>query len=105
MQPVHKKTPGNPITEMAIVDTFTRLIFSEDDFARTELSIIRAFRAVEPNVRHDTLHEMGSYLRQLGVREMIALVAHVSQHLGGAIDPLAAAASNTPRVERQQRPR
>lgn len=105
MQPAPRKTPDHPITEMAIVDTFTRLIFSDEDFARTELSIILAFRAVEPDVRHNTLHEMGHYLRQLGVREMISLVAHVREHLGGAIEPLAARAANAQSVERRQRPR
>ena len=66
------------ISEMAIVDTFTKLIFGEQaNYTPKELRIIDAFRAVESTVLHGSLLDMGSYLRNLGVREMIGLVAAV----------------------------
>ncbi|MEM9255684.1 MAG: hypothetical protein AAGA91_09560 [Pseudomonadota bacterium] len=71
-----------PITEMAIVDTFTRLIFGdEEDFGLPEMHIISGFREVDVNVMHDTPVEMGKYLRNLGVREMIHLVSRLREHL------------------------
>jgi len=67
---------------MTIVDTFTKLIFAVDDeFSALELAVIDAFRAVEDNVYRDTTAEMGEYLRNLGVREMIQLVALVERQM------------------------
>ena len=72
----------SPVSEMAVVDTFTRLIFDEaDDLSTRELVIIEAFRSVDDNVLMDTLPEMGEYLRNLGVREMIHLVARIREHV------------------------
>ncbi|MFK7976077.1 MAG: hypothetical protein AB8C02_08070 [Halioglobus sp.] len=66
------------VSEMAIVDTFTKLIFGDEDaYASDELEIIAAFRAFEHSVMRDTYQEMGAYLRNLGVREMIELVTGV----------------------------
>jgi hypothetical protein len=72
---------GN-VTEMAVVDTFTRLIFGdEDDFNPYEETIIAAFRHVDNNVLLDSHAQMGDYLRSLGVREMIHLVARIRERL------------------------
>ncbi|NND66752.1 MAG: hypothetical protein HKN19_04110 [Halioglobus sp.] len=73
---------GVVVTEMTIVDTFTKLIFAVDDeFSAIELAVMDAFRAVEANVYRDTTAEMGEYLRNLGVREMIQLVALVERQM------------------------
>ena len=67
---------------MAIVDTFTKLIFGEeDDYSAGELSIIQAFRTADANVLRDSHGDMGEYLRALGVREMIDLVSRVRGQL------------------------
>ena len=70
-----------PVTEMAIVDTFTKLIFGDKDFSGRESVIIEAFRVVNPDVLRDSRSEMGEYLRSLGVREMIQLVSRVLEHI------------------------
>lgn len=73
---------SDPVSEMAIVDTFTRLIFGDEaEFSLRELSIIQAFRSVDANVLMDSYGEMGEYLRNLGVSEMIHLVSRIRQHL------------------------
>jgi hypothetical protein len=73
---------NGPITEMAIVNTFTKLIFGEvEGYASRELLIIEVFRAVDANVLHDSQKEMGEYLRNLGVREMIQLVSRLRQYI------------------------
>lgn len=70
------------VSEMTIVDTFTKLIFAvDDDYSGIEHAVIDAFRAVEANVYRDSTVEMGEYLRDLGVREMIQLVARVERHM------------------------
>jgi hypothetical protein len=66
---------------MAIVDTFTKLIFGDEDFSGLESAIIEAFRAVNPDVLRDTYPQMGEYLRSLGVREMIQLVSRVREQM------------------------
>lgn len=69
---------GGPLTEMAIVDTFTKLIFGEEEgFSPSEELIIDAFRKVDTNVALDSRKDMGEYLRALGVAEMIELVSQV----------------------------
>ena len=68
------------VSDMAIVDTFTKLIFGEDDaYSAKELLIIKALREVDANVALDSHRDMGEYLRALGVREMIQMVARVQQ--------------------------
>jgi hypothetical protein len=75
---------GGPVSEMAIVDIFTKLIFGEEDgYSESELMIIRAFRAVDTHVALDTHRDLGEYLRALGVREMIQLVSKVQEKLAG----------------------
>lgn len=77
---------GSPAGEMAIVDTFTRLIFGEQDpFSESELLIIQAFRLVDDSVARDGYAEMGQYLRALGVAEMIKLVTRVQAQLAGGL--------------------
>ena len=70
--------------EMAIVDTFTKLIFGEEEhFDDTELVIIQTLRLVDSSVSRDSYHELGQYLRALGVEEMVQLVARVQRGLAG----------------------
>ena len=76
----YKNTEG-PVTEMAIVNTFTKLIFGDEANSPRELSIIQAFRSVDANVLRDSHAELGEYLRNLGVREMIQLVSRLRQHM------------------------
>ena len=69
---------SEPVSEMAIVDTFTKLIFGEEDaFNSSEELIIEACRLVDHSVELDSRREMGIYLRALGVAEMIQLVSRV----------------------------
>lgn len=82
MKHSHRNMDGSGISEMAIVDTFTKLIFGEEDrYSHRELRIIQAFRSVDTNVVLDSHRDMGAYLRALGVQEMIRLVARVQQWL------------------------
>jgi hypothetical protein len=75
------------ISEMAIVDTFTKLIFSDQEgFSPQEELIIDAFRTVDANVLQDSYCEMGEYLRSLGVREMIHLVSRIREQILCDID-------------------
>jgi len=80
---------GGPVSEMAIVDTFTKLIFGEEsDYTHRELMIIRACRSVDANVSLDSHQDMGGYLRALGVREMIKLVSKVREQLANGVTVL-----------------
>ena len=70
------------VSEMAIVDTFTKLIFGEESqYSNSELLIIQAFRHADHNVLLDSHRDMGAYLRALGVGEMIKLVSKVQVQL------------------------
>ena len=75
------KKEHDPVTEMAIVNTFTKLIFGDEVRSPRELSIIEAFRSVDVSVLRDSHEELGEYLRNLGVREMIQLVSRLRQHM------------------------
>ena len=78
------------VSEMAIVDTFTKLIFGEEDtFSPSEELIIRAFRLVDHRVALDCHRDMGIYLRALGVAEMIQLVTRVQTSLVDGMQALA----------------
>ena len=104
MPRARRASEGGSVSEMLIVDTFTRLIFGDKDaYSSRELHIIQALRTVDPNVAFDSHDDMGEYLRALGVQEMIQLVARVREQLAeglhnlqdaarGAVD----AASHTP---------
>ena len=81
MQHAYNKNTNGPVTEMAIVNTFTKLIFGDEGFTARELSIIQAFRSVDAGVLRDSIDELGQYLRSLGVREMIQLVSRLRQHM------------------------
>ena len=71
-----------PASEMAIVDTFTKLIFGEEArYSNLELHIIQSLRSTEPNVALDGHRDMGVYLRALGVDEMIKLVSRVQAQM------------------------
>jgi hypothetical protein len=43
--------------------------------------IVEALRSVNADVLRDSYREIGEYLRGLGVREMIQLVARVREHI------------------------
>jgi hypothetical protein len=93
MQRACHYSEGDVISEMAIVDTFTKLIFGEEDsYSSRELQIIQAFRAVDSNVFVDTHRDMGEYLRALGVREMIHLVSLVQDQLREGLEAVASKA-------------
>ena len=84
MKRAQRSTESGPVSEMAIVDTFAKLIFGEDArYSNQELMIIQAFRMVDTNVVFDSHRDMGAYLRALGVGEMIQLVTRVQEQLGG----------------------
>lgn len=91
----HSFRRDGAVSEMAIVDTFTKLIFGEETrYSDTELLIVQALRSTEPNVALDGHRDMGVYLRALGVNEMIKLVSLVQKqmasghsHLSGRIGP------------------
>ena len=69
-------------TELAIVDVFTKLIFGVDqELDDQEMSVVQALRQVDHNIYMDSSREMGTYLRALGVKEMIKLVALVKSQL------------------------
>ena len=79
-----------PFSEMAIVDTFTKLIFGEENtFSAGEELIIQAFRMVDQSVVLDSRRDMGIYLRALGVAEMIQLVTRVQNCLFDGFQALA----------------
>jgi len=83
MKRAQRSTESGAVSEMAIVDTFTKLIFGEEArYSNKELMIIQAFRMVDTNVVFDSHRDMGAYLRALGVGEMIQLVTRVQQQLG-----------------------
>ncbi len=86
MQRAYNTSDAGPVTEMTIVNTFTKLIFGDECYTARELSIIGAFRSVDANVLRDSQQEMGEYLRNLGVREMIQLVSRVRQQLQEGIE-------------------
>ena len=72
--------PASAVSELAIVDTFTKLIFGEESrYSDAELRIIQALRVTDNNVALDNHPEMGTYLRALGVDEMIKLVSRVQR--------------------------
>jgi hypothetical protein len=76
---------AGPFSELAIVDTFTRLIFGQEtDYRDRERAIIQALRMVDTNVILDSEREIGEYLRALGVREMIQLVSRVRAQFSGS---------------------
>lgn len=96
---------GGPPSEMAIVDTFTRLIFGEEDYSSSENLIIETLRLVDPNVALDSRSEMGQYLRALGVSEMIRLVSRVEARLIEGLQVLTSTVETAHCTTRGQRSR
>ena len=93
-----------PVSEMAIVDTFTKLIFGEvEGFSSSEKLIIHAFRLVDSSVALDSHKDMGQYLRALGVNEMIRLVSRVETQLEDGLQVLASATAPARTARRGQR--
>ena len=69
---------GVVASEMAIVDTFTKLIFGQEShYSDAEVQIIEALSRVDDNAAAGGHSSIGVYLRALGVPEMIALVSRV----------------------------
>lgn len=65
------------LSEMAIVDVFTRLIFSAPDDSVLEARVVEALRRMYPVECEGSAVDIGAWLRALGVREMIKLVGRV----------------------------
>lgn len=87
-----------PLGEMAIVDTFTKLIFGAvDGFSSSEEAIIQALRVVDSSVALDSRKDMGQYLRALGVPEMIRLVTLVHSCLGDEFEAVARVSNESSR--------
>ena len=95
MQRASPRSEAGAVSELAIVDTYTKLIFGEENYSDRELLIIRAFRSVDSSVLLETHRDMGSYLRVLGVREMIQLVALVQDQLLRGLDALPGSGAQT----------
>ncbi len=89
MRPANPAAATDDVSEMAVVDTFTKLIFDQGaEYSAEEREIIETLRLVDDNLLPDSPQEMGSYLRALGVEEMIKLVGRVVACLGeGAAAP------------------
>ena len=82
MKTSYNCSSGESVSELAIVDTFTKLIFGEEGrYSDAELRIIQALRLTDDNVALDGHRDMGVYLRALGVDEMIRLVSRVQGQL------------------------
>jgi hypothetical protein len=89
------KRPGSEsedvlVTEMEIVNTFTKLIFGDEVITLQELEIVEGFRSVDANVLRDSHAELGEYLRNMGVRDMIHLVSRVREQMHDDTDTTAA---------------
>jgi hypothetical protein len=99
MKAVFDSEGGEPVSEMAIVDTFTRLIFgAQDGFSSSDELIIQALRVVDASCALDDYSDLGEYLRALGVAEMIELVTRVQANLAGTLQATATVrASSNPR--------
>ena len=85
-----------PVSELLIVDTFTKLIFGEEgSFSSSEELIIQALRMVDHRVELDSHRDMGVYLRALGVAEMIQLVSRVQTCLAEGLQALSQVSKET----------
>jgi len=105
---VYKKKEKDPgphlgqVTEMAIVNTFTKLIFGDEAYNTSELAIIAAFRSLDGSVERDTYTEMGEYLRDLGVREMIQLVSSLRQQITDCAKAASSSRSHSKSIQAPQ---
>jgi hypothetical protein len=82
MKSSYNYSSGESVSELVIVDTFTKLIFGEEShYSDAELRIIQALRLTDDNIAVDGHRDMGVYLRALGVEEMISLVSRVQGQL------------------------
>ncbi len=89
MEHAHETIEDCQISEMAIVNVFTKLIFGEEQaYSSRELLIIQALRVVDARVVRDSHQEMGEYLRNMSVREMIQLVSRMREQLNETIGAL-----------------
>ena len=98
-------------SEIDIVDTFTRLIFHDGSthdglthdgsvLAARDMMIVAALcevdEAAETASGNDFPRHLGSYLRGLGVSEMIALVERVRDHFQDPLGELPRAQTRSP---------
>ncbi len=69
--------------ELEIVDTFTRLIFSDEaaGYSRTEKSIINCLKSFTSPIGVSSNWQLGEYLSELNVSEMTKLVAKIKARL------------------------
>jgi hypothetical protein len=78
MRVSHRARPDYAVSEMEIVDTFTKLIFGgEAYYTDLESQIIQSLRTADSYLILDNHADMGRYLRALGVKEMVKLVSQV----------------------------
>jgi hypothetical protein len=85
MKGSYNYSSGDCVSELAIVDTFTKLIFGEESrYSDSELRIIQGLRITDDNVALDGHRDMGVYLRALGVKEMIKLVSRVQAQMASS---------------------
>ena len=79
-------------SEMEVVDTFTQLILGSGTLSDREQAILTALCAVDLNLENDLADakRAGTYLRALGVTEMVRLVQKVRDYYGTS--PLASLA-------------
>lgn len=86
----NRARPDSAVSEMEIVDTFTKLIFGgEAHYTDLESLIIQVLRTADPYLTLDSYTDMGIYLRALGVKEMVKLVSQVrlEMALGHTLPP------------------
>jgi len=76
-----KKQEEGPMSEIEIVNAFTKLIFGEDIYSARELCIVEALQTLNTGFLCDSRNAAGEYLRNLGVREMIELVSGLQEWL------------------------
>jgi hypothetical protein len=82
MKTSYNYSSGESVSELAIVDTFTKLIFGEESrYSDIELRIIQALRLTDDTIAVDGHRDMGVYLRALGVKEMVKLVSRVQDQM------------------------
>ena len=68
------------IDEMAIVDTFTKLIFdAEAKIDHWESVMVSLLCEYEPTLSKASPREVSEYLRSMAVSEMIIAVGHIKQ--------------------------
>lgn len=69
------------IDEMAIVDTFTKLIFdAQATLDKTELILVKLLAQIDSSLADASLRDISEHLRSMGVDEMISVVDQVRRY-------------------------